>query len=124
MKLFLIEDDADIAWLLHIQFEMLGYEVALFNSRKDAIQSFFDLKPDIVISDYMTPDDIPVEDFITKVAKSNISKCLLLMSAYEEAQRIADCHGIDFIAKPFDLDEVAEKVISCLEKNRTHELKS
>jgi len=110
--IYIVEDNIDISELIVIILSNAGFQV----SAAPTVESFYKLletkKPDLILLDIMLPDGNGVE--VCKELKQgetfkNVP--LILMSAHAKMNIIArECSADDFIAKPFDIYELTNKV--------------
>lgn len=111
-KRILVLDESPI--VLDVVSEALSYEhfdVSTTTNSKNFIAEVQRLKPDLLILDYKTHG--PKGDEICRQIKSNsaISEIpIIICSAYLNDSKTLNCQCDAFIAKPFSLNELLEKV--------------
>lgn len=110
--IFVLEDDHDISAVFDILLKNEGYTI-------ESSSSFGELKgllkrqvPDLFILDVMLPDANGIDickDFKQKEITKDIP--VIMMSANARSKQMSIQAGADdYIAKPFDIKEVAEKI--------------
>ncbi|HWV72809.1 MAG TPA: response regulator [Pseudosphingobacterium sp.] len=110
--IYVVEDNLDISELITIILNDAGFQV----SAAATVESFYkQLKtkiPDLILLDIMLPDGNGVEvckELKQEEAFKNVP--LILMSAHARMNSIVrECSADDFIAKPFDIFELTDKV--------------
>ena len=115
-NIYVVEDNDDIRELVQYLLESEGLNVEGFANVTDFNKKFEIEKPDMLLLDIMLPDGNGM-DVCNKIkAAADTSPIpILLMSAntnitYINKVSLAD----DFIAKPFDIDELVKKVVRLL----------
>jgi DNA-binding response OmpR family regulator len=110
--IFVLEDDHDISAVFDILLKNEGYII-------ESSSSFSELKgllkrqlPDLFILDVMLPDANGI-DICKDLKQKEITKDIpvIMMSANARSKQMSIQAGADdYIAKPFDIKEVAEKI--------------
>lgn len=114
---YIVEDDREIsAYLAH----QLGaiYNVRLFENGQLALEAIHSQQPDLVISDVMMPvmDGLTLTRKIRDNIKLNHIPVLLLTAKTTEQDYVEgyQCGADDYIAKPFSINILLEKVKSLI----------
>lgn len=111
-KIFIVEDNPDIGYILHYFLEDEGFEVTLFDNASSFNHSFERDLPDILLLDVMLPDGDGIQicdDIKSKPRTAHLP--ILIMSAHAPAEKIsAESCANGFISKPFDLELVLSRV--------------
>ncbi|TKC08395.1 response regulator [Pedobacter polaris] len=115
-NIYVVEDNDDIRELVQYLLESEGYAVTGFANVTDFNTQFAVAKPDMLVLDVMLPDGNGM-DVGNKVKGNEATKDIpiLLMSAntnvnYISKESLAD----DFIAKPFDIDDLVARIAKLL----------
>ncbi len=107
-KIYLVEDDYNLRELICYLLTDHDYEVEAFanaTSFKERI-SGLDIDPDLILMDIMLPDGNGVELCRAIKADDKTSSIpVILMSAHADPSITQNSGAIDFIAKPFDVDQ-------------------
>jgi DNA-binding response OmpR family regulator len=119
-KILVADDDELIHDVLSEHFRRLGYLVLSAKNGKEALEIIAEQKPNIVILDYMMPalDGIAV----LKKMKSNpeISDIPVVMltvkSQQENILQGLKSGANDYVTKPFDIEELSQRVIGILKR--------
>ncbi|HZS77097.1 MAG TPA: response regulator [Ktedonobacteraceae bacterium] len=110
-KILIVDDDPAILDFLTLFLEDVGYEVATA-SNGNVIRDFPNGMPDLLLLDLWLSGwsgrDICIS---LKSQEATRHLPIILISANNETEKIAHEAGADdFLAKPFNLDEVQEKI--------------
>jgi|GEM_PF-1557704 len=113
-----VDDEEAVADVLHHLLDMLGYSSQVFLNPLEALRAFGQdpSKWSIVVSDYTMPD-MTGEQFVEAVRKLRADVPILLTSGYEshgQSEMIARLSVSAFIAKPFQTEDLARTLSSCL----------
>ena len=114
-KTILIVDDDDIIIRMLSNILSKEYNIVSASSGEAAIEMFDQVKPDIIISDYMMPKMNGFEMMDKLRSKYGDNTYAIFMTANEQEETVFEVfrHGaIDFIRKPFKAQELQE-VIRC-----------
>ena len=114
-----VEDDKDIRFILECVLADSGFILETFNNIKD-----FSNRPrkhdiDLILLDVQLPDGNGI-DLCRDLKNAELTKHIpvVLMSASESSSRaIKEGKADDFIAKPFDLDELVIRIQEILDHN-------
>ncbi len=112
-KILILEDDKDISFLLTDLLATEGYEVKASSS--DKFLEWKDFSPDVILLDYWL-NGVDGKILYEKIRKHPNFKnaTTILLSAVNNILEIASELDIDYIKKPFDIDELLEKISSIL----------
>ena len=112
-KILIVDDDNDIRDIIHLILEGEGYEVSELadgHSINSAVDHFH---PDVILLDVMLGDmdgrDICRE---LKFAPGTESIPIIMVSASHKQEVLKDggCRANDYLAKPFDIEDLIQKV--------------
>jgi DNA-binding response OmpR family regulator len=117
MKILVVDDDLSILEALKSAMEIFNYEVEAISRGEKAVSCAKKIKPNIIILDYLLSgiDGRQITKELKRYPETkNIP--IIMLSAHPQAPELAKSIGInEFIAKPFDLDELLNKVSSLIE---------
>lgn len=117
-KIVIVDDDQKVTTLLGRFLAATGYQVTTVNDSSKAMQAANTIRPDLIILDIMMPypDGFTLCKMLReepKFAKTPI----LIITALDNSNSKATTFGAnDYLAKPFNLDELAYKVETLLKK--------
>lgn len=121
----LVEDEASLADTLALNLKLSGYKVLLARTGKEAAQLFFDYGAmlDLAILDIMLPD-ISGKELCSNFKKQLPDLPVIFLTARAEtADRVEGLKlgADDYLAKPFDLEELLLRVANILKRNNKKE---
>lgn len=111
-KVFILEDNEDIAFVLDMFLSVEGFDVETFD-RVSAFNNAFPTKvPDLYLLDVMLPDGNGWN--VCNKIKADLhteTVPVLMMSAHtDERNTLNSCSANGFISKPFDLNHVLQDI--------------
>jgi len=116
-KILIVEDDSNIAELLHLYLEKEGYETQIALDGGKAVQLFRSFKPDLVLLDIMLPvmDGWAVLKKIRAEAKTPV---IMLTAKGETSDKVTGLEqgADDYIVKPFETKEVLARIHAVLRR--------
>ena len=111
-KILICDDDQGILEMLEFMMEDFGYRVMTETNSLNVLKDLEELKPDLLLLDIWMP--VLSGDQILKNIKTNPMYAdlpVIMYSASSEGSAIATEAGADdFIAKPFNLNELLHKI--------------
>lgn len=111
-KILVCDDDQGILDVLTIILEKDSFEVSVINQGKGIQKRIREFKPDLILLDIMMPGIDGKE--VTKILKRNqeTSKIpIIILSALNNPDQMAqDIGADDFLAKPFDISDLTDKI--------------
>ena len=109
-KILVVDDEQGVVSIMKNYFEMMGFQVYTAYSGSEALQKII-YNPDIILLDINMPG---VDGFsVCERVREHISCPILFLTARTETQdkiRGFSVGADDYIAKPFDLDELGARV--------------
>ncbi len=118
MNLLIVDDEASLRDFLSIVFEGEGWHVEAAPSLGDARAALQRGEPDVVLCDLMLPDGSGI-DLIREVKASLPSVAFVMITAHTSTKSAIDAlkaGAIDYIAKPFDIEELKIVVRKAVER--------
>ena len=109
--ILLVEDDPEMARSLSRALERSGYRVALAGTGSEARLLIEQVHPDLILLDLMLPDTDGL--VLTTAFKTLTNAPIIICSArQEQVDRVLGLRlgADDFIAKPFELEELEARV--------------
>jgi DNA-binding response OmpR family regulator len=111
-----VDDDPDIRGVVVYMLERIGYEVHLESDGEAGLRQAIDLRPDVVLLDWMMPRLSGVEvcrSLRSKPDLMSIAVILLTAKAQESDVQLGfDAGADDYIVKPFSPRELISRVQS------------
>ncbi len=119
-RLLILDDDDSIRWVLNRAFSK-DYDVVLCDSVAAARRQLKQQTPAVMLSDIRLPDDDGIR-FLRQLKQTQPNLPVILMTAHADLQTAVqsfDAGAFEFVAKPFDLDELQALVQKALAVNDT-----
>jgi DNA-binding response OmpR family regulator len=115
-KILIVDDDAQVTNLLKKVLSSEGYDVTAINNSSKAIQAANSIRPDLFILDLMMP---PPDGFtlcgMLRADPNFTETPILIITAMDISNSRATALGAnDYLAKPFNIDELASKIEALL----------
>ncbi len=111
-KVLVCDDDQGILEVLTVILEAEGFKVYVLNHGKGIQKRIKEFNPDLILLDIMMPGIDGRE--ITKILKrekETVGIPIIILSALSNEAKIAyDIGADDFLAKPFDINDLTAKV--------------
>ncbi|MEC5157262.1 response regulator [Chryseobacterium sp. MP_3.2] len=116
MEILVVDDNKDICLLIENILLSEGYDVESCCTPVEFMDFMKNNKPKLIITDLL------MSGFdgrtLTKEIKGNIETehiKILMMSAHPDAKKLSETAGVDdFITKPFEIDDLLQKVAALL----------
>ena len=117
-KVLIVEDDNNIAELLHLYLEKEGFETQVARDGGKGVELFRSFQPDLVLLDIMLPvmDGWAVCAHIREKAKTPI---IMLTAKSEVNDRITglEMGADDYLVKPFEMKELMARINAVLRRS-------
>ena len=111
-KIYIVEDNESIREVLEIFLISENYEVKSFGSVGEFTGRDINDTPDLYLFDVMLPDGSGI-DLCQEIKQDKFNKGIpvIIMSAHANLTHMKNlCQPDDLIAKPFDIDNVLERI--------------
>jgi len=111
-KIFIIDDDPDIVSILQMIFISNNYQVLTCEILTNVASEISNYLPDLIILDVFL-DKFDGRDIAKQIrnSKNGVAKTpILIMSGQANPEIVKQCGANDFISKPFNIDEMINKV--------------
>ena len=117
-KVLIIEDDNNIAELLHLYLEKEGFDTRVARDGGAGVQTFADYAPDLVLLDIM----LPVMDgwaVLNSIRQAGDTPVIMLTAKGEVEDRVSGLErgADDYIVKPFEMKEVLARIHAVLRRS-------
>lgn len=117
-RIHILEDDKDIGFIIEFLLRDEGYELQLSSTFKEMKSKLKDSIPDLFILDVMLPDGNGIEichDLKHDIFTKHIP--VIVMSANVRSKQMSETAAPDdYISKPFDLDDIENRIKKLLAK--------
>lgn len=123
-RIFVVDDDIELADMLSAFFGGQGYEVSTEGWGETAIPRIQRDQPDVILLDIHLPDIDGYEicRLLRQSQRSRYIPIIFLTSRRERNDRLAglELGAVDYITKPFDIQELRLRVRNALRRSRLH----
>ena len=122
-KIWILDDDKSIRWVLQKALERNNYIVTTFSNTNEAINHFNHDVPDLIISDIKMPGESGLQ-FLEKVKTKFTNIPIIIMTAYTDLDSAVDSYAFgayEYLPKPFDIDEALKIITSAFKTSDSNE---
>jgi DNA-binding response OmpR family regulator len=118
-RVLIVEDDEALARVISDNLRFEGYEVEATGDGNDAITRLRAFQPDIVLLDIMLPNRNGL-DLCAVIRQGGRVPVIILSARSQKADKIKGLQlgADDYLAKPFDLDELLARMQAVLRRSR------
>ncbi len=123
MNLLIVDDESSLRDFLTIVFEGEGNRVITAASLADARERLLQFDPELILCDLMMPDGTGI-DLLREVKAATPEVAVIMMTAYTSTQSAVEAlkaGAFDYIAKPFDIEELKIIVRKAVERRELEE---
>lgn len=121
-KILIVEDEPEILRTVQDRLEMYKYEVLMAIDGKEGLEKAIEEKPDIVLLDVNMPvmdGFLMLEALRKRPEGAEIAVIMMTVRDQKEDIARAEASGVeDYVAKPFELGELMEKIEKVLERRK------
>ncbi|MDQ8953325.1 nitrogen regulation protein NR(I) [Acinetobacter rudis] len=106
-KIWIIDDDRAMRWVLEKTFKEEGFDVSSFEEAQSALEQLHQSTPDVILTDIRMPG-IDGLSFLTKVKNSHPDLPVIIMTAHSDLESAVSSYqtgAFEYLPKPFDIDE-------------------
>jgi len=118
-KVLVVEDEPHISKLVTFILEKEGYEVLNAYVGQEGIDIAMKERPNLIVLDVMMPnmDGFEVAEILGEREETKDIPILMLSSAtqFRDKMRSVEVGAVDYVTKPFDNDELIQKVEEYIE---------
>jgi len=108
--IMVVDDEEDIRSTVKTILEKEGYNVITAIDGDDCLKKMTEHKVDLILMDIMMPGT-PVREVVKKIKGTKISYLSVVRTSEAEKEDLMKSKNIvDFIQKPFDINELAKRV--------------
>ncbi|MED1952134.1 response regulator transcription factor [Brevibacillus centrosporus] len=117
-RVLVIEDEMPIARLVQVYLERAGYEVHWSPGDANTVHTFVTWKPELVLLDLMLPDQDGL-DILERIRQYGSCPVIILTAKGSVPDKLQGLSlgADDYIAKPFDPEEVVARVQAVLRRS-------
>ena len=106
-KIWVIDDDRAMRWVLEKTFKEEGFEVTSFEEAQSALDQLAENAPDVILTDIRMPG-IDGLTFLGKVKGNYPDLPVIIMTAHSDLESAVSSYqtgAFEYLPKPFDIDE-------------------
>jgi two-component system, OmpR family, response regulator len=114
MKILIVDDNQNVAWVIQVMLEHEGYEVRSALNGPEGYLTYFQFRPDLVITDIQMPGENGFE-LMNHIREQDPSVKTIYMSGnlehfYPLIQEEKNKFPINFLSKPFIREDLINRV--------------
>lgn len=108
--ILVVDDESDVRDTVKIILEKKGYRVITAVDGDDCLNILHEQNPDLILLDIMMPGT-PVKDVVEQINNSKIVfLSVVRTSEAEKRDLLGQKNIVDFIQKPFDVDDLLRRI--------------
>ena len=119
-KILVVDDEVDLVKTIQFSLEVEGYTVLVSNDGEDALSQARKENPDLILLDIMLPklDGYKVCRLLKFDERYKHIPILMMTAKTQEKDKVLgrETGADEYITKPFDMDELMEKIKAYLNK--------
>ena len=116
-KILLVDDEKAILNILKIKLRVSGYDIVTAAGGQEALDLISSASPDIMLLDIIMPG-IDGFEVLKKMHTISSLPVIVFSARPENAKKAMSLGAIDFIAKPFDMDLLVNKIKVLLDHHK------
>jgi len=120
LKVWIVDDDRSIRWVLERALEQAGIDTRSFESADEALRQLRRERPAAVISDIRMPGTGGLE-LLEQIGRLHPDLPVIIMTAYADLDRAVAAYqggAFEYLPKPFDIDDAVTIVGRALRRDR------
>ncbi|GAG09153.1 unnamed protein product, partial [marine sediment metagenome] len=120
IRVLIVEDEKLIRWSLHQKFEARGYQVTDAETGQEGLEALDADIYDLIMLDYKLPDMTGL-DVLRKLRETDSDVVVIMMTAFSSIESAVDAIKLgayDYVAKPFDMDQLLRTADKALETTK------
>lgn len=118
-RILVVDDEPDLVMILRTALQTEGYEVVTASNGPDGLEEASNSEPDLMVLDVMMPGMSGFEVLKKLKEEPKTSQIpVIMLTGVSEREKIQEAlsSGIDYyLIKPFEFDELIEKIARALE---------
>ena len=109
----IVDDEQDLREMINLIMQKEGFETEMAENGEEFLEKINDFQPDLVTLDVMMPG-LTTKEIFEKLKEKKTKPRIILLTIvrYSEAekQRLYEMGIVDYVTKPFDLDELINRI--------------
>jgi len=123
-KIYIVEDDPDIAELIEFNLDAAGYVTGVFRNGDDAYEAIIDSPPDLLLLDLSLPglSGIEIAKFIRSSPEVKELPIIMLTARSQETDKVIGLKSgaDDYVTKPFSMKELLARIEALLRRTKSN----
>ncbi len=117
-KVLIVEDDAGISDFVNLELQHEGYETAIAETGRQALEQFENENPDLILLDIMLPELSGLE-VLRRIRKTSDVPVIVLTARGETYDKVngLNAGADDYLPKPFEIEELLARMSAVLRRS-------
>jgi DNA-binding response OmpR family regulator len=120
-KIMIVDDEIDLREMLNIMIRKEGFKTLTAEDGDDFLSKIDDFQPDLVTLDIMMPG-LTTREILDKLEEKKTKPKIILLTVVryseEEKQKLYQKGIVDYVTKPFELDDLTDRIHKHLGKDK------
>ena len=120
-KIMIVDDETDLREMLNIMIRKEGFKTLTAEDGDDFLSKIDDFQPDLVTLDIMMPG-LTTKEILDKLEEKKTKPKIILLTVVryseEEKQKLYQKGIVDYVTKPFELDDLTFRIHKHLDKEK------
>ena len=120
-KIMIVDDETDLREMLNIMIRKEGFKTLTAEDGDDFLSKIDDFQPDLVTLDIMMPG-LTTREILDKLEEKKTKPKIILLTVVryseEEKQKLYQKGIVDYVTKPFELDDLTFRIHKHLDKEK------
>jgi DNA-binding response OmpR family regulator len=117
----IVDDEIDLREMLNIMICKEGFKTLTAEDGDDFLRKIDDFQPDLVTLDIMMPG-LTTREILDKLKEKKTKPKIILLTVVryseEEKQKLYQKGIVDYVTKPFELDDLTDRIHKHLDKEK------
>ncbi len=112
MRVLVVEDDKNLQLVMSTVLEMFGHPALVTGDMEEASKALETFKPEVILVDLLLDGQIAVPFIeLAKTISNGHHVRIIVISAMRKADKIAAKCGVEFLSKPFALEDLEATIL-------------
>ena len=112
-KIMVVDDEQDLREMIVLMLQKEGFETNTAENGSDLLNKIDDFQPDLVTLDVMMPG-LTTREILDKLKEKKTKPKIILLTVIqyseEEKQKLVQMGIVDYVTKPFELDDLTYRI--------------
>jgi DNA-binding response OmpR family regulator len=121
-KIMIVDDETDLREMLNLMIRKEGFKTLTAEDGEDFLSKIDDFQPDLVTLDIMMPG-LTTREILDKLKDKKTKPKIILLTVVryseEEKQKLYQKGIVDYVTKPFELDDLTDRIHKHLDKEKS-----